>query len=259
MTSLKHLILGTCAATLLAPAFIAGQAHAEAAKALPFNTEQKAALEDFVRDFILENPEVIIEAVNRYKVKEEQKQDQDAISSLSKYKDFIYNNKDIPQTGNPKADITIVEFFDFNCGYCHRAFDGIQQTLTEDKNVRFVFIDLPILSEQSNLATEWALAAQKQGKYYEFHKAVMTFNGPKTVETLTDLAKKTGLDVEKIKKDAAGEDVQAALAKHSEIAQAMRISGTPGFIVGDQIIRGYLPYEDMKTVIASIRKGDKKE
>ena len=73
------------------------------------------------------------------------------------------------------------------------------------------------------------------------------------------MPKKTGLDVEKIKKDAAGEDVQAALAKHSEIAQAMRISGTPGFIVGDQIIRGYLPYEDMKTVIASIRKGDKKE
>lgn len=255
MTSLKHLILGTCASALL---FAVPTAQAaDAAKPSPFTAEQKAALEDYVRDFILDNPEVIIEAVNRYKVKEEAKQDEDAVSSLNKYRDYIYGSKDMPQVGNPKADITIVEFFDFNCGYCHRAFDGIQQTLNDDKNVRFVFIDLPILSPESKVASEWALAANKQGKYYEFHKAVMEFKGPKSAENLTDIAKKVGLDVEKLKKDAAGPEVQASLAKHSEIAQALRISGTPGFIVGDQIVRGYLPYEGMKAVISDMRKGVK--
>ncbi len=248
MTSIKHLILGTCASALLFAVPASAQDKA------PFSADQKAALDSYIREYILNNPEVIIEAVNRYKVKEEEKQDADAISALSKHKDYIYNNPSIPQVGNPKADVTIVEFFDFNCGYCHRAYDAIKQTLAADKNVRFVFIDLPILSPESKTASEWAMAANKQGKYFEFHSAVMDFKGPKSAENLADIASKVGLDVERMKKDAAGPEVRAELEKHTEIAQSMRVSGTPGFIVGDQIVRGYLPYEGLKAITEQARK-----
>lgn len=253
MTQLNRLILSTAAAALL----FAGPAIAADTKPSPFTTEQKAALDGHIREFLLSNPDVIIEAVNRFKSQEEQKQNADAIGALDKYRDYLFNDKSMPQTGNPKGDVTIVEFFDFNCGYCHRAFDGINEAMADDKNLRFVFIDLPILSQDSKTASEWALAANKQGKYFEYHRAVMTFKGPKTIENLADLAKKTGLDVEQMKKDAAGPEVKAQLEKHTEIAQALRISGTPGFIVGDQIIRGFIPYEGMKTIIADLRKGTK--
>lgn len=234
---------------------------AEPATANAFTPAQKAALEDYVRDFILENPEVIIEAVNRYKAKEEEKQNADANASLKKYEDFLYNNKDMPSAGNPNAKFTVVEFFDYNCGYCKRAYEAVQQTLDTDKDIRFVFVELPILSEQSKTAADWAMAAHKQGKYFEFHKGLMTFNGPKTEETMMEVAKKIGLNIDQMKKDANSPETQALLAKKMEVAQALSVTGTPGFIIGDQIIRGYVPYEGMKTLISEERKssGDKKE
>ncbi len=253
MTSLKSLILSTAAAALLFTAPV----QAADTKSSPFTAEQKAALGTYIHDYLLENPEVIIEAVNRYKTKEEEKQNADAVGALDKYRDVIFKDKSMPQTGNLNGDVTIVEFFDFNCGYCHRAFEGINEAMAADKNLRFVFIDLPILSPESKMASEWALAANKQGKYWEFHKAVMGFKGPKNAENLSDIAKKVGLDVPQLQKDASSPEVKAQLEKHTEIAQALRISGTPGFIVGDQIIRGFIPYEGMKTIIADARKGTK--
>lgn len=256
MTPIKRLLSTGFIAAML---FASPASAADTSKNLPFSPDQKAAMEDFVRDFILNNPEVLMESVNRYKQQEEKKADSDALTALEKYKDFIYNNKDMPQTGNPKADITVVEFFDYNCGYCKRAYEAVQETLDKDKNVRFIFVELPILSEQSKTAADWAMAAQKQGKYFEFHKGLMTFNGPKNEEAMAKVAKDIGLDVEQMKKDAASPETKALLAKKVEVAQALRITGTPGFIVGDQIVRGYVPYDGMKAIIDEARKGKKAE
>lgn len=256
MTFKTRLLSTTLAAALLlsSPSFAASPS----AKNLPFSEDQRAAMEDFVRDFILDNPEVLIEAVNRYKQNEEKKQDQEALSSLDKYRSFLYYNKDMPQTGNPKGDITVIEFFDYNCGYCKRAYEAVQETLDKDKNVRFVFVELPILSDTSKLAANWAMAAHKQGKYFEFHKGLMTFNGPKTEEAMVKVATDLGLDITRMRKDAASEETKALLAKKVEVAQALHISGTPGFIIGDQIVRGYVPYEGMKAIIDDARKGKTK-
>lgn len=252
MNILKRLTTTAFAATML----MASPAIAQDAK-LPFSPDQKAAMEDFIRDFILDNPEVLMESVNRFKEREEKKQDEDALSAVNKYKDFLYNNKDMPQTGNPKADITVVEFFDYNCGYCKRAYEAVQETLDKDKNVRFVFVELPILSESSRDVAEWAMAAQKQGKYFEFHREAITLNGPKTIPAMEAISKKLGLNVEQMRKDAKSAETQALLEKKVEVAQALRITGTPGFIIGDQIVRGYVPFEGMKAIIADARKNKK--
>lgn len=256
MTNFKPLFkttaLATCAAALV---FAAVPAHA--ADKTAFTPEQQTQLKDMMRDFIMENPEVMIESINKMKAKEEQDQNASAIQSLDKHRAFLYNNPDMPSTGNPKGDITIVEFFDYNCGYCKRAYEAVQQTLDADKNVRFVFVELPILSPQSKIAANYAMAAHKQGKYFEFHRAVMNSSEPKTEEMLQRTGKELGLDVEKLKKDANSDETKALLEKKTAVAQDLHISGTPGFIIGDQIIRGYVPYEGMKPMIADARKAGK--
>lgn len=243
----------------IAIAVMAGSAPAQAAEATkaPFTEDQKAALEDFVRDFIMNNPEVLIESVNKMREAEVKKQDEDAKVALQTKKDFLYNNPQLPSVGNPKADITVVEFFDYNCGYCKHALESVKKNIEADKNLRFVFIDLPILSPQSEAAAKWALAANKQGKYWEYYQALLESSAPKTDENLADIAKSVGLDVEKLKKDAAGDDIATLLAANHEAARALNVSGTPAFVIGDQIIRGYMEFEGMKSVIADQRKKTK--
>lgn len=251
MPHIKPLVLAACAAAALLASI--STVSATEKEAPVFTSEQQTAIKDMVRDFLMENPEVLIESVNRMKAKEEEKQNAEAIKSLDQHRDFIFNNPDMPSTGNAKGDVTVVEFFDYNCGYCKRAFEAVQQTLDTDKNVRFVFVELPILSPQSKIAANYAMAAHKQGKYFEYHRALMMSAEPKTEEMLEKTAKELGLDVEKLKKDALGDDIKTLLEKKVQVAQDLHISGTPGFIIGDQIIRGYIPYEGMKPLIEETR------
>lgn len=253
MTSFKTILMSAVALTVLAAPF---QVKAEGAKE-PFTPEQKGAMEDFVRDFIMNNPEVLIESVNKMHAEAAQKQEEAAKVALKESADFFYKNTNLPQVGNPKGDVTIVEFFDYNCGYCKRALDTVKKTVESDKNVRVVFIELPILSPQSETAAKWALAANKQGKYWEFHQAMLESSAPKTEETMADIAKSAGLDVEKLKKDAADKVVEDELAANRDAAARLQISGTPAFIVGEQIIRGFVEYEGFKTIVADERKKEK--
>jgi protein-disulfide isomerase len=252
-TPLLSLVLATGLLFGLTPAAWAEDSKIPKKMPAPFTEDQRGAMEDFVRDFILDNPEVLMESVNRYQEQQTKKREEDAQNVLKSSSDFLFKNPQLPEAGNPKGDVAVVEFFDFNCGYCKRAFEAVLKTIEEDKNVRMVFVDLPILSPQSKTASQWALAAAKQGKYFEFHKALMMHNGPKNDEALAEEAKKLGLDVEKLKKDAASPDVEAILTKNSEFAQKLGISGTPGFILGDQIVRGFVEYDGFKALIAAER------
>ena len=218
-----------------------------------FTEAQRDALEDYVRSFILNNPEVLMESVNKYHEKTTAKDNEAAKGNLKTQADNLYKGGH-PEVGNPKGDITIVEFFDYNCGYCKRALDTVAKTLDNDKNVRMIFIDLPILSPTSSTAAKWALAANKQGKYWELHKALLTSNSPKDEENIAKLAQAAGLDVERLKKDSSDASIEATLKKNAEIAHALNISGTPGFIVGDNILRGYVEYEGFKSIVDLERK-----
>ncbi len=219
-----------------------------------FTAAQKTEMEGLMRKFIMENPQVLMDSVNKYREDQGKKEEASASDALKSIGNDLFKNDNLPQVGNKSGDITVVEFFDYNCGYCKKGFESVQEGLNNDKNIRFVFVDYPILSESSHLASQYALAAQKQGKYFEYHKALMTFQGPKTEETIMKLSKDAGIDTDRLKKDAQLPEIAAQLTKNQEMAQKLAISGTPAFIVGGQIIRGYVPYEALKTIIADERK-----
>lgn len=253
-SSFKKVLLAS--AMLVTAWSVSGVAKAEDSK-LPFTEEQRGAMEDFVRDFIMKNPEVLIESVNKMREREVEAQDQAAKSALGQYTEFFKDDSKVPVAGNPKGDVTVVELFDYNCGYCKHAFEAVQKVMDNDKNVRFVFIDLPILSQQSETAAKWALAAKMQGKYWPFHQALMKSTAPKTEENMTEIAKNVGLDVEKLKKDSESKDVMAEIEKGREIAGKLGVTGTPAFIIGDEIVRGYVEYEGFKALIDEQRKNKK--
>jgi protein-disulfide isomerase len=218
-----------------------------------FSDAQKTELNALVKDFILNNPTVILDSVNNHQKDQAKAQEEQGAKALAEFKDFFYKSSELPDAGSKSADVTIVEFFDYNCGYCKRAFEAVQSTLSSDKGTRFVFVDLPILSEQSRDASELALAAHLQGKYFEMHKGLMLFQGPKTRENILKIAKDVGLDTARLEADAKSPKVQDLLRKSADAAQKLAVSGTPAFILGDQIIRGFIPADAMQTMIKDLR------
>ena len=242
----------TAATTTVAVAPAATTATPAKSK-LPFNEDQKAAMEDFVRNFILDNPEVLIESVNRLRQEENKKKEEGSVKVLKENMAFLKSGKH-PEAGNKNGDVLVVEFFDYNCGYCKRALKAVQELVEKDKNVRVVFMEFPILSPQSTVASKWAVAANMQGKYWAFHQAVLESNAPKDDENLAKIAKDVGLDVAKLKKDANSKDVETYLASVKDFGQKLQVTGTPAFVVGDQIVRGYMEYEPFKTIVDDERK-----
>lgn len=232
------------------------QAETTAPSKLPFNEDQRAAMEDFVRNFILDNPEVLMESVNRYRANEDQKKEETSKKVLEDSKDFLAAGKH-PEIGNPKADVVVVEFFDYNCGYCKRALNVMQELSQKDKDVRIVFMDLPILSPQSAVAAKWAVAANMQGKYWAFHQAVLESSAPRDEDNLTKIAKSVGLNVDKLKVDAEGKKVEDYLASVKDFSQKLNISGTPAFLINQEIVRGFIEYPAFETIVKSQREAKK--
>jgi len=242
------ILSGTCLLTL-ASVFLISQSPQAAEK---LNKEEVQAI---VREYLKSNPEIVIEAIETY---QSNQQEIDA----RRFKDVIAQNKDalhggdFPFAGNPDANVTVVEFFDYNCGYCKRALGDVQKVLEKDKNVKFVFHEMPILSEQSGVAARYALAAHKQGKYFEYHQAVMSHSGSKDAESLGKIAQDIGLDIEKLHKDADSAEIRASIEESSALARKIGINGTPAFIVGDQLVPGYIPYDEMIKMIEKVRNNE---
>lgn len=222
------------------------------AESTDFSEAQKTQIQQIIAEYVNENPQIIIDALNNYREQQEADQRAQATQTLKDNVAFL-SGPDLPSIGNPDADVTVVEFFDYNCGYCKRAVPDIQALIKEDKNVRFVFKDMPILGPTSHTAAQWALAAHKQGKYFEYHVALMEHRGNKEEGELAKLAEDLGLDVEQMKKDAASEETQQILAKNMEITQKAGINGTPAFIIGDTLYPGYLGPDGLKDAIEESR------
>lgn len=243
------LVAGASCAVFFASLPVSAQDKAEV-----FTPEQKAAIQEMFKDYLMKNGEVILSSVDEFRKTEEVKSQQSAQENLKLYKDY-FASKDLPSAGNPDGDVTVVEFFDYNCGYCKRAYADITKLLDEDKNIRVVFQEMPILSPSSNAMAELSHAAHMQGKYFEFHKAMMEYQGPQTPEDFMALGTKIGLDSAKIEPDAKSQETKDAIAKSMKIGRDLGIRGTPGFVIGDTIYPGYIGYDGMKAAIADIRSG----
>lgn len=208
-------------------------------------------VEGIVRDFITNNPQLILTSVDAYQQRTMQEQQTAAVQMN---KDRLFRNERSPFIGNENGDVTIVEFFDYNCGYCKKVLPELQALVKEDKNVKIVFKELPILGPSSELAAKWALAAHRQSKYFEFHSLLMKHQGQINADVLTRLAAEAGLNVDKARQEAEGTEVLIALEQNRSLASQMNINGTPAFVLGEEIVPGALPVSEMKVKIQNLRR-----
>ena len=213
---------------------------------------QKDAFRELIGEYIRKNPQEIIDAVEAHATKQA-KEDGATESKLDKAPEGLYDYALTPFTGAKDGDVTIVQFFDYNCGFCKRAAPDVLRVSKEDPKVKVLFKELPILSDSSELAARWALAANKQGKYVAFHEKLMSHNGAIDESVLEKYAKEISLDVEKLKKEAQSTDTTDALNKNIELARAMSIRGTPFFVIGDQKVPGAIGYTRLKQLVEETR------
>lgn len=213
----------------------------------------RADIENIIKDYIQNNPEVILESVESYGREQQAAGSEERQKRVEQHLSWLENNDMLPIAGNPDGDITVVEFFDYNCGYCKKALDDVLTIMGEDKGVKFIFVETPILGRTSELAAKWAMAAKLQDKYLEYHIALMKNRGPLNEASLIKAAEKTGLDIDKMKEDASSDMVANKVSEKSLKASQMGISGTPAFIIDGQLYGGYIGTDRMREAIAEAR------
>lgn len=224
----------------------------EAAKTAPAALT-KEDVEKMMHDYIMANPKLIMDSVDAYQEKVMKQRQDDANKNLDKNKESLLRDPATPEAGNKKGDVTVVEFFDYNCHFCKGAFPALQSLIESDKNVRVLFKELPILGPTSVTAAKWALAADKQKKYYAFHTAMMNNKEPISDDLLERVAKEVGMDVDAAKAYIQSPDVLTQLEKNRTVADDLGISGTPAFVIGDNIQRGAIPLEEMQKDVSAAR------
>ena len=227
----------------------ASVANAEAGSALAaagMNAADRKATEAVVRAYILEHPEIITEAV-------EILQRREVATRLGAAKGALTKPFPGAEAGNPKGDVTMVEFTDYNCGYCRSSMADVDRLLASDGNIRLIYREVPILIQTSRDAALWALAAAKQGKHKAFHKAMFSGGRP-DAQTIRVAATKAGLDVAAAQKFTASTEAKAELEQNLEMMQQVGFNGTPTFIIGDQILEGAIGYDALKAAVAKARQ-----
>jgi protein-disulfide isomerase len=228
---------------LVAVAFLS---FAQIATAQQITDEQ---VKQLALEAILENPQIIMQAVAIL----EQRDRERAASGANTVRLQLEQDSNSPNLGNPDGDVTVIEFFDYNCPYCRSAGRTVQELLAADANVRVIYREWPILGEDSVFASRAALAARTQGKYEEFHWALMNGEGRASEASILKLARDLGLDVAKLQADMTSPAVEAHIAQSSALASMLGFTGTPAFIVGDRTAPGMLSTDEMTTMVAEAR------
>jgi len=219
---------------------------------------ERQAFRAEVRDYLLDNPEVILEAVDMLETREAEQQAARDAEMIAANADALFDDGYSWVGGNPEGDITIVEFLDYKCGYCRRAHPIVGELLAADGNIRLIVKEFPILGEESVLASRFALGTLlvEGGEAYKaYTDALMEMRGAMTEEPLAMLAQAMGYDAEAIATRARTEDVAQMITQNRALARTLSINGTPTFIVGDRVLRGFLPFEGMQAVVAEAREG----
>jgi protein-disulfide isomerase len=205
----------------------------EALKAL--TPDQQAAVRTLIRDTLIQNPEILLEAQRSYEAKQERAQNEKVAKSFadlkSKHGELAF--------GPANAKVTMIEFFDYKCTYCHAANDWVWAVIAKRPDVRVIFKELPVLSENSHTAAKAAIASHKQGKYKEFHRALMTARGDLGLDQILEIATSVGLDVTRLQKDMADPKVEAQLTGVRQQATDLGINGTPGFVINGSLVAGF--------------------
>lgn len=253
-TRLKY----TLSASLLSAALLFGSAQTSVHAAdTALSDQQKTEIEALIAKTLAEQPELVINAIKAYQAQMAEKQAAAETEQLGKYQSYFADDSFAPVSGNPKGDVTIVEFLDYNCGYCKRTVDAVKKTVAEDKNIRLVYMDMPILGPGSVTAATAALASVKQKKYDDFHYALMKFKGRLEEKSVFKVAEEVGLNLDDLKKEMQSPAIRDAIQRNISIARSLNITGTPAFLINDTKIPGAISQAQLAQAVADARKKNK--
>lgn len=227
-----------------------------AASAAPDGMPLPPTLEQAIEHYIRTHPEVIEQSLQDLETKREAAEKARQKVALGKRQQDLLTDPSSPISGNPNGEITLIEFYDYRCGYCKRAADAVTQLQREDPRIRVVYKDFPILGEPSELAAKAALASVAQGKHQAFHEALLALKGEMTKASILAAATEVGLDAKRLDTDMRNPEWNRVIEKNRALARELGISGTPGFIVGTELAPGALDLEGLKALIA--RAGNRK-
>ena len=216
-----------------------------------YSTDKKIheqEIQSIIEKYTLENPEIIIESLEKFTANQKEKEEKNFVNILNNfYEAKLY--KTLPRIGNTESHLIIIEFIDYNCGYCKKTLPTISELMKNFENIQIVFIDFPILSESSEIAARASLAANEQNAYFAFHSVLLNNTQSINQTFLYEVAKKLELDIEKFKKDMSSEKIKNTIIKNIKFANSLKIRGTPTFIIGNQILPGAYDYDKLRKII----------
>jgi protein-disulfide isomerase len=256
-------LLFLCGVLIAAGAFVAARATAPAymmastaasTAAATTSTSDKAALGKDIHDYLVANPEVLVEAMQELERKQDSERDAVALKAIQQHAQELTSDPESPISGNPNGDVTIVEFSDYQCPYCKKAYPAVKSVIAADGKVKLVYKDLPILGEASRIAAFAALASRNQHKHEAFHNALMEFNGKLDRDRIMEIASSVGIDVTQLQKDMEDPKLKQIIDRNMALASALGVRGTPAFVVGRQFVPGAIDADALKQLIDDARK-----
>lgn len=233
--------------------FIAILAFANIAQAQSFTEEQEARIIELALEAILANPEILPEAIEILQLREQQAQASSVQHVIAARKDELERDQNAPVLGNPDGDVTVVEFFDYNCPYCKRAAPIVKALIEEDNGIRLVYREWPILGDGSVFASRAALASRNQGKYEDFHWALMSLSRA-TEDSVLKVAEEIGIDTEKLLAEMNTPEIDEHIAMSMTLTQELGFNGTPSFVIGKNAAPGLTQLDQMKAMVAQARE-----
>ena len=230
------------------------------ARAQSFTGDQRGEIERIVREYLLSHPELLQEVMSELEKRQAVAEAEKHRTAVKQYSEVIFSSPRQVTLGNTQGDVTVVEFFDYNCGYCKRAMSDMLDLMKNDAKLKFVLKEFPVLGEGSMQAAQVAAAVRMQDKsggkkYLEFHQKLLTGRGPADKARALAVAKEIGLDVARIEKDMAGDEVKAQLEESFKLAEALGLNGTPSYVVGNDVVVGAVGLGTLKEKVNAARCG----
>ena len=227
-------------ALLAAAAF--ALAGATSVSAQTFSEPQRGEIEKIIKEYLLKHPEVLQEAMAELEKRQAVAEAEKARSAVKNHSEAIFNSPRQVTLGNPQGDVTFVEFFDYNCGYCKRALDDMNALMAKDPKLKVVLKEFPVLGPGSTEAAKVAVAVRMQDKtgkkYLEFHQKLLTGRGQADRARALAVAKDVGLDMARLEKDLKSDEIDATLAESMKLAEALGLNGTPSYVIGNDVVIG---------------------
>ena len=218
------------------------------AHAAEFTPEQKKEMGDFIRQYLMENPEVVRDAMQAIERKQQMSEESARSDSLKTMSSEIFRNKDDLVGGNPKGKVTMVEFFDYNCAYCKRASPDVMKMIDGDKDLKLVMKEFPILGPGSTYASRAALVIGPRG-----HESTLEDALDLRGEVADEIAEASGLDMKKLKADMESDEINQVITRNMQLADLLKIQGTPAFIIDETVIPGAVGFEALAAAVKQVR------